>query len=172
MMLAIRWLLTKTIISISLGALCLPIFQCPVRVGKKQLGGGTDGFVYYYVAENGQTILSSTYQGFANYDQIYFVEVNKKEEVMVLGQAENSQSNFIQNAAYNKPNGGQFITKFNKDLSAWIWSTSFGRGLGVTDISPTAFLADVCNSIYVSGWGSAGRQQHSAGHRRHYRAWM
>lgn len=130
-------------------------FPMPGAGKQKTIGGNTDGFLYY-VSEDGQNVLSSTFQGFADYDQIYFVEVNKKEEVMVLGQAENSQSKFIQNAIYNKPNGGQFISKFNKDLSSWIWSTSFGRGLGVTDISPTAFLADVCNSIYVCGWGSEG----------------
>ena len=33
------------------------------------------------------------------------------------------------------------------------FSTVFGSGSGAIDISPTAFLVDVCNRIYCSGWG-------------------
>ena len=29
-----------------------------------------------------------------------------------------------------------------------------GTGKGSPDISPTAFLVDKCNNIYISGWGS------------------
>ena len=29
-----------------------------------------------------------------------------------------------------------------------------GTGNGSPDISPTAFLVDKCNNIYISGWGS------------------
>lgn len=124
-------------------------------LGKQKIygGGKTDGFVYH-IGKNADTILQTTFQGFNAYDQIYFVETNRKGEVFVFGQGDNSQSNYIFNATYNKPNAGQFITKFKTDLSGWIWSTSFGRGVGVSDISPTAFLVDLCNSIYVSGWGS------------------
>ena len=32
-------------------------------------------------------------------------------------------------------------------------STVFGSGSQSPDISPTAFLVDVCNRIYISGWG-------------------
>lgn len=120
---------------------------------QKTLGGATDGFVYH-ITDDGATLLNSTYHGFASYDQNYFVEVNRTGEVVVFGQCENSQFNFIFNALYNRPNAGQFVTKFTPNLASWVWSTSFGRGLGVTDISPTAFLVDVCNSIYLSGWGS------------------
>ena len=33
-------------------------------------------------------------------------------------------------------------------------STRIGTGKGTPDISPTAFLVDKCNKIYLSGWGS------------------
>ena len=130
-------------------------FPMPGGGRQKTIGGGTDGFIYY-VTNDIDTVISSTFQGFADYDQIYFVETDRKKNVLVLGQAENSQSNFIFNALYNKPNSGQFISKYPADLSSWTWSTSFGRGIGQTDISPTAFLVDLCNSVYVSGWGSPG----------------
>lgn len=128
-------------------------FPMPGTGRQKTFGGGTDGFVYY-ISADGNAVLSSTFQGFADYDQVYFVETDRNQNVLVFGQAENSQSNFIFNAAYNRPNAGQFITKFPADLSSWVWSTTFGRGIGQTDISPTAFLVDLCNSVYVSGWGS------------------
>jgi gliding motility-associated-like protein len=128
-------------------------FPMPGTGRQKTIGGATDGFVYY-ISADGSSVFSSSYQGFANYDQVYFVETDRNQNVLVFGQAENSQSDFIFNATYNRPNGGQFISKFPADLSSWIWSTTFGRGIGQTDISPTAFLVDLCNSVYVSGWGS------------------
>jgi hypothetical protein len=128
-------------------------FPVPGFGKQKAYGGGlTDGL--FIISIRCDSVYSSSLEGFNAYDQIYFVETNRKGEVFVLGQADNSQSNYVFNATYNKPNGGQFITKFKTDLSDWIWSTSFGRGTGVSDISPTAFLVDLCNSIYVSGWGS------------------
>jgi gliding motility-associated-like protein len=128
----------------------------PVTAGTIQsanAGGETDGFIIH-IDKNGQQNIASTYYGYADYDQIYFVELDKNNNVYVFGQADNSASNFIKNAAYNKPNGGQFISKFSNKLDTLVWSTSFGRGLGTTDISPTAFLVDVCNSMYACGWGS------------------
>lgn len=118
-------------------------------------GGETDGFVTH-IDKNGQINIASTYYGYGDYDQIYFVDLDKQNNVYVFGQADNSASLYIKNALYSKPNGGQFISKLNNNLSNLEWSTSFGRGLGVTDISPTAFLVDVCNSIYACGWGSQG----------------
>lgn len=130
----------------------------PVTTGTFQntFGGGTcDGFILH-VDKNGQTKIASTYFGYSDYDQIYFVDLDRQNNVYVLGQADNSAGNYIKNAGYNKPNGGQFISKFSETLDSLIWSTSWGRGLGVTDISPTAFLVDVCSNIYACGWGSQG----------------
>jgi gliding motility-associated-like protein len=130
----------------------------PVTNGVYQntFGGGTcDGFITH-INKNGQTRIASTYFGFGDYDQIYFVDLDKANNVYVLGQVDNSASEYIKNAAYSKVNGGQFISKFNEALDTLIWSTSWGRGLGVTDISPTAFLVDVCSNIYACGWGSQG----------------
>ncbi len=130
----------------------------PVTNGifQNTFGGGTcDGFITH-IDKNGQTRIASTYFGFGDYDQIYFVDLDKANNVYVFGQADNSAANYIRNATYNKPNGGQFISKFNEALDTLIWSTSWGRGLGTTDISPTAFLVDVCNNVYACGWGSQG----------------
>ena len=117
-------------------------------------GGRSDAFVAH-VSENGQTILNATYYGSQNYDQAYFVETDGENNVFLLGQTEATGNAFIFNAIYNSPNSGQFISKIRPTLDALVWSTTFGNGTGIPDISPTAFLVDVCNKVYVSGWGGA-----------------
>ena len=117
-------------------------------------GGPCDGFIAH-MTPDGQNMLHSTYFGHNSYNQLYFVETNKANEVFVFGQANASASNYIFNAAYNVPNGGMIVSKFSPDLSSLIWSTSYGSNPGVPDISPTAFLVDVCSKVYMSGWGGA-----------------
>lgn len=131
-------------------------FDFPVTTGVKQptfKGGRCDGFIAH-LDQYGQNLLHSTYYGSPNYDQIYFVETNKQSEVYVLGQTDVQDSTYIFNSIYNQPNSGQFISKLKPTLDSVLWSNIWGRGLGRPDISPTAFLVDVCNKIYVAGWGS------------------
>ena len=52
---------------------------------------------------------------------------------------------------------GQFVSKFTFDLSNRIYSTVFGSGNGI-NISPTAFLVDLCNKMYLAGWGGTVNQ--------------
>lgn len=60
----------------------------------------------------------------------------------------------IYNASYSVFGGGQFIAVLNAELSLLLRSTVWGTGKGTPDISPTAFLVDVCDKIYFAGWGS------------------
>lgn len=116
--------------------------------------GGVDGFIAR-ISSNGSTLLRSMLYGTPQYDQIYFVEADKQDHVYVLGQTRHAAGYYFQNALYGIPNGGQFITKFNPTIDTLEWSTSFGLGNGYPDISPSAFLVDVCNKIYISGWGGS-----------------
>ncbi len=130
----------------------------PVSPGTLQTlnaGGRCDGFISK-IDPSGRQLLQSTYWGSSAYDQVYFVEVNRRNEVFVLGQTEAVDSTFIFNAAYNVFRSGQFIAKLNPDLRSRVWSTVFGSGRGRPDISPTAFLVDFCNKIYMAGWGAFG----------------
>ncbi|MEN8957018.1 MAG: PKD domain-containing protein, partial [Flavobacteriales bacterium] len=111
-----------------------------------------DGFVTKINA-TGSAVLNSTFYGSDLYDQIYFVEVDRKDSVYVFGQTDKMDSTFIKNAGYYTFNSGQFITKMSPNLDFVEWSTVFGSGGGGPNISPTAFLVDVCNKIYLSGWG-------------------
>jgi len=117
-------------------------------------GGSCDGFIAK-IHKNGNSIIHATYYGSNAYDQIYFVERDKLGYVYVFGQTQAMGNTFIHNALWNTPNGGQFISKLGNQLDTLIWSTAFGTGGGMPNISPTAFLVDLCNNIYLSGWGGS-----------------
>jgi len=113
----------------------------------------SDGFVAH-ISANGNYLLHSTYLGKTNYDQAYLIKGDDEDFPHVLGQTYADGMQWVQNAAYYVPGGGQFLTKLSKDLTNVLWSTAFGSGNGGPDISPTALMVDYCNNIYLSGWGS------------------
>ena len=115
-------------------------------------GGTADGFVAH-INTIGTNLLASTYFGSGAYDQAYFVRRDKNSNVFITGQTKASGTTLISNAAYNNPNSGQFIAKFLPGLSNLDWSTTFGTGNGEPNISITAFAVDICNRVYLSGWG-------------------
>ena len=102
----------------------------------------------------GNYIMHSTYYGTNEYDQSYFIEYSSKDLVYLLGQTESQSSSMINNASYYNTGSSQFIVAFSKNLSTINKSTVVGSGKGTPDISPTAFLVDVCDKIYIAGWGS------------------
>ena len=117
-------------------------------------GGQSDGFISS-ISSNGQNLRSSTYYGSDKYDQIYLLATDRNDQVYVYGQTEKS-GNFFQNGFnYSQPNGKQFLSKFNQELTARTWATSFGNGLTKPDITPTAFTVDICGQIFVAGWGGS-----------------
>lgn len=117
-------------------------------------GGAADAFVAR-VDPASNTTLALSYWGSSAYDQSYFVELDGDGGVYLFGQTSAPAGLLILNTPYNLPGGGQFITKLDADLSTLVLSSRVGSGDGTPDISPTAFLVDVCNKIYTSGWGSS-----------------
>lgn len=115
-------------------------------------GGVSDGFIAK-INENGTNIIASSYFGSSAYDQVYLTKTDKASNVFLFGQTAATGNTFIQNAAWNLPNGGQFLSKLSPNLESITWSTTYGTGNGGPDISPTALLVDYCNNIYMSGWG-------------------
>ena len=116
-------------------------------------GGITDGY-YVKLQDDGSSLLNGSYLGSDKYDQIYFVREDADSRLYLFGQSNKFGTYWINNAAYNTPNSGQFITKLTANQQAVDWSTSFGSGDNKINISPTAFMVDLCNKIYLSGWGS------------------
>ncbi len=116
-------------------------------------GGITDGF-YAKLSITGDDMLQGSYFGSDRYDQIYFVREDDLNQIYFFGQSDKFGSYWIKNADYNTPNSGQFISKMELDQNNIEWSTTFGSGDNKINISPTAFMVDLCNKIYLSGWGS------------------
>ncbi len=114
------------------------------------LGGKADGYISK-ISADGSTILNSSYLGTTLYDQIFFIELDRFNNIYLLGQ---SLGNIpVINAAYSNTNSKQFITKLNNQLNSINYSTVFGNGSGSVNFSPSAFLVDKCQNVYVSGWG-------------------
>jgi gliding motility-associated-like protein len=110
--------------------------------------GGIDGFV----AEiSGITLVRSTYLGTGGTDQIYGIQFDKSGFPYIMGQTTGSWPHI--NAAYFDNGAKQFISKLQPNLSNYIYSTTFGKSAALPSISPTAFLVDRCENVYVSGWG-------------------
>lgn len=117
-------------------------------------GGICDGFVAH-ISPNGDQLLQCTYLGKANYDQGYLLKLNRENHPYIYGQTITTGSSWLVNTLYGQPGGGQFLTRLTPTLDSIVWSTAFGTGNGQEpDISPTALLVDLCNTVYMSGWGS------------------
>ncbi len=114
-------------------------------------GGKADGFVLK-LTPNGQTITRATYLGTSNYDQAFFVDIDRADNIFVYGQSIGGTFPIL-NATGNA-NSGQFICKLTPDLVSLQNSMLFGNGNANINISPSAFLVDICGNMYVSGWGA------------------
>ena len=115
-------------------------------------GGSADGFVAK-LSYHGDRLMSSTFYGSQEYDQIYFVRTGKQDDVFIFGQTKAQGNTMIYNATYNVPGSGMLLARLNPNLNGRQWSTVFGTPLGRPNLSPTAFAADICNRVYAVGWG-------------------
>lgn len=113
-------------------------------------GGACDGFIVE-LNTSGTAALRGTYLGTGSADQIYGIETDVAGNIYVMGTTEGNWP--VINAAYSNANSKQFISKLDPNLSRYIYSTVFGSGSPFPNISPTAFLVDRCENVYVSGWG-------------------
>lgn len=131
----------------------------PISSGCYQIqnqGGTSDGWIMK-LNEMG-VVQKSTYFGSSSYDQLYFIDTDEQGMPYVYGQSLASGNYWIQNVNWSQANSGMVVAKLSDDLSTLLWSTTFGSGAGFPNLSPSAFLVDVCNQIYLSGWGGAVNQ--------------
>ncbi len=115
------------------------------------MGGSADGFVVK-LSTIGAAGTRITYVGTTDYDQCFFVQLDVQENVYLYGQTNSPSFPYI-GGVYQNANSGQFILKLDSLLSNAVFSTTFGNGNGIPNISPSAFLVDDCEHIYISGWG-------------------
>ncbi len=113
-------------------------------------GGKADGYIIK-IDSSGNNILAATYIGTTAYDQCYFIDLDYFGNVYTVGQTKGAMP--ITAGVYNNPGSSIFIQKLQNDFSALYFSTVVGNGSTVADFSPTAFLVDRCENIYLSGWG-------------------
>ena len=116
-------------------------------------GGLADGFISAFNS-TGTSLLYSTYLGTSAYDQSYLLETDSNNDIYVFGQTQGAYP--VTAGVYSNPNSGQFIHKLNKQLNTTVFSTVIGTGVPNPNISPTAFLVDKCQNIYIAGWGRCG----------------
>jgi gliding motility-associated-like protein len=109
-----------------------------------------DGYVAVIAAAGG-TLIRSTYLATTENDLVYGLQFDRAGFPYVSGVTQGAWP--VLNAAYSNAGSKQFISKLKQDLSGYEFSTVYGSGSLVPNISPVAFLVDRCENLYVSGWG-------------------
>ena len=133
------------------GSSDLPGISASGVISSSYNGHDCDGYIIE-LTNNGNTALRGTYLGTNLADQVYGIQTDKSGNVYVMGTTEGSWP--VKNAnIFGAANSKQFISKLDPNLSNYIYSTTFGSGSALPNISPTAFLVDRCENVYVSGWG-------------------
>lgn len=123
-------------------------------INPNSLGGG-DGFVAR-ISMDGDSLLGATYLGTNQLDQAYFVQLDTSDNAYLLGQTKGQYS--VDNADYFAENAGLFVHKLSPNLDSTFFSTTIGSSTSdpnriVANISPTAFLVNECENMFISGWG-------------------
>jgi len=113
-------------------------------------GGSADGFIAVF-DQFFTTVISGSFVGTPEYDQVYFISQDRDGKLVALGQTE---GNYPMTAGkYARPNSGIFLQEYGEQyVNAVGYSTLIGKGNNSPDFSPTAFLVSDCGQIYVSGW--------------------
>ena len=117
--------------------------------------GGIDGFISV-VSNDGGTLIRSSYFGTSSTDMIFGLDFDKFGFPYIMGTTSGVMPvvNSPFNQGGNQATGKQFITKLKTDLSGIVYSANFGPGgQPYPSMSPTAFLVDRCQNVYVAGWG-------------------
>lgn len=117
---------------------------------KKVYSNKIDGYLAR-INSSGNILKNCTYIGTSDYDQSYLVEVDYDDFVYCFGQSYGNMP--VSNGAYSVANSGQFLQKYNDDLSSIISSTVIGSGTKTSNLVPAAFMVSNCKEIYISGWG-------------------
>lgn len=114
-------------------------------------GGVCDAFISI-VSNDGTQRRKTTFLGTTGFDAIYGIEFDKKGFPYVMGSTTGNWTT-TPNVGFINPGAKQFVGKLKPDLSAYVYSTTFGKAGPNPNISPVAFLVDRCENVYVSGWG-------------------
>ena len=125
----------------------------PVRQNAWQIdhNGGIDGFAAIFESNIG-TYLGCTYTGTSSYDQAFLLEGDPQGHIYLFGQTMGSMP---RTTLFGDDNGGNFLQKFNGDLTARLWSCTFGKRFRQPNLVPTGLMLDSCERIFLAGWGGS-----------------
>lgn len=121
--------------------------------------GNVDGWVAI-ISPDGGELVSMRYVGTSSYNQVFFTDLDPSDNIYIYGQT-NGDFPILGNV-FNE-GYGQFVQKYTPDLQNLLISTQFGSLRSGPDISPTAFLVNDCNNIYLSGWGGVVNSSYNGG---------
>lgn len=120
----------------------------------RQYGGNCDGFLLRMRTAAG-VALSGSFVGTGQYDQSYLIETDITGKVYVTGISMGVMP-ITPVGTYHALNARHFIQRYSANLSVLELSTTVGvPNAPGPSFSPTAFLVDICNKIYLSGWGGS-----------------
>lgn len=121
--------------------------------------GSVDGLIGKY--SNSGVRQKLIYTGTSSYDQVFFVQTDNLNNLYSMGQTTGTMG--MSANVYGQNNGKQFAQKYDQNLNNLLLKTSFGKGLAQPELSPSAFLVDVCGRIYISGWGGGTNNSYHNG---------
>ncbi|MCU0435767.1 MAG: gliding motility-associated C-terminal domain-containing protein [Bacteroidia bacterium] len=126
----------------------------PTTAGTYQAAaqGATDGYSVH-LSPNATAITAATYIGTNFNDQAYFLDVDADGDVYIYGSSEGTMP--ISAGVYSNPGSAMYITKFDPLYAALIYSTVIGDGTTFSALAASAFLVDVCENVYIAGFGAA-----------------
>jgi gliding motility-associated-like protein len=141
----------------STSSLNFPTTPGAYNVTKNGPGVSQDLFVTH-IDSLGKTILASTFLGTTQSDDAYLMELDRNNNVYLVG-CHSSPSLFTASpGTYSNPNGYNFIYKLNSTLSFLSFKTKFGYPPPPISPAPSPYLAfsalkvDSCEKIYIGGW--------------------
>ena len=110
---------------------------------------GVDGYVAKFTKATPYTLQTTAYIGTPSYDQAFFVSTDLRNQVYVTGQTTGT-FNKVGNV-YHENNGKTFTTVLDANLKTVVFQNAYGKSI----LSPSAFMVDKCERVYLSGWGGS-----------------
>ena len=113
-------------------------------------GGSTDAFVLRFGPDL-DAVVAGTYFGTADPDRGYFIDLDSEDNVWIYGQT-NGDVPIHPSGTYGETgNGNNYLAKFSTDLTERLVTTMIPG-----NVAPVAFLVDVCDHVYMSGYAASG----------------
>lgn len=114
-------------------------------------GGSKDAFVVR-LSIDASGMSAGTFFGTSSPDAAYFLDLDNDGDIHIYGQSNGGNIAISPSGIYGQTGSAVFLACFDPDLATTIYTTTIGG----TNMAPVAFLVDVCDRIYVSGYNPSG----------------